>query len=207
MRLHDGKIKLSACLICGKVVDAREPGVLVQRFTASHELGDAYYCAQHACRVRQSRSARRPFRLTPEERSAIFAGERPRIERQHDVPELEVGDLFELSVNVSIGITRKGKNKRGLVQYRYTVYDQRRDRPRLLRQNPPAHRTEHDKEDQRRPLTPALRALAAEQSAYTSSKLSAMPHEPENTDNPRALAAVARLRHAERIVEEIKSAA
>lgn len=181
------------CETCGVDVALDEPGALVRRLDGRSR----FYCPVHAGRVvPRKRRERRGFRLTPDERAAIFAGEHPRLERPPDEPELDVGAVVELSTNVTITITQKGRNKRNLIQYRYTVADQRLDRPRLLRQTPPAHRSEHDEEDRLRPLTPALEARAAEESAYTSSRISAMPNEPENMDPPRALAAQARLRRA-----------
>ena len=191
--------QLGECLICGEPV-LGEPGAIVQRFEQAG-LDDVYYCPEHASRVRQTRRQRRQrFRLTQDERSAIFAGEHPRIERAPGDPQAEVGEVVILSPQVTITITRKGRNKKTMVQYRYTI--NKPDRKRLLRQTPPAHRSEHDEEDRRRPLTPALEALAAEESAYTSSNLSAVPNEPENTDDPRALAASARLRGAQRVTSE-----
>lgn len=183
------------CLICNAEVDPQEPGALVRRF-ASEQLGDAYYCPAHAHRAAERSPRRRLFRLTAGERTAIFAGEHPRIERDPGKPELDVGDIHDLSASVWIAITRKGKNRKGMVQYRYTVHDQRLDRPHLLRQSPPAHRSENEKEVQ--VLDIASEALAAEESAYTSSTTNAVPAEPEAVSDMqrRALAMSARLRRA-----------
>lgn len=181
------------CSTCGVDVDLSEPGALAQVVGGDRRA----FCPDHASRVvRRARRDRPAFRLTPDERAGIFAGEHPRIERPRGEPELDLGATVELSANVSIQVTKKGTNKRQMIQYRYAVTDQRLDRPRLLRQTPPAHRTEHDEEDRLRPLTPALEARAAEESAYTSSRISAMPGEPENMDPPRALAVQARARRA-----------
>ena len=184
------------CLICGEPVDPTIAGALVQRF-ASESLSDAAYCPKHAGAARTTKSRPRPFRLTREERAAIFAGEHPRLERDPKDHELAVGEIVDLSSAVWIAISRKGKNKRGQVQYRYTVHDQRLDRPHLLRRNPPAHRAEGEREV--RVLDPASEALAAEESAYTSSNRNAVEHEPEAVSDMerRALAMAARLRRAE----------
>lgn len=174
------------CLICDKLVnsstlypvDPENPngpkrGPLVQRFLGFSD--PVFYCVQHLDRVRERRARPRPeFTLAPDERAAIFAGERLRIERQPGQPQLKVGDVIELSPLVSIMITRRATNKRNCIQYRYTLRDQRRDRVRLLRRKPPALRPEVARHDQVQGPTPTDIKRAAEESAYTSSSRGAI---------------------------------
>lgn len=201
---------IGRCLICDVEVDTerveRDPATrklrpppLVQRFEGFEPI---FYCSDHVGRAatRPTR-ARAAFRLTADERAAILAGDHPRLERPKAEDQVDVGHTVEVTSTVSIVITKKGTNRKQMVQYRYTVSDQRLDAPHLLRMNPPAHRSEHDEEDRLRPLTPALEAKAAEESAYTSSRLSAVPNEPEaiRDTQRRALAATSRLRRAESV--------
>lgn len=205
------------CRFCGTPVDLDAPPprgpkgqpqpapLRRRRFDpASGELlEEIVTCADCIDRIKPTRRiTRRPFALTADERAAFFAGQPPVLIRDQE-PTFELPYRHELSKLLTIEITRTTKRlDRATSSWRwhlrYTVRDARLDRPRLLRQNPPAHRTEHDEEDRMHPLTPATEARAAEESAYTSSRLSAVPNEPENTDDPRALAAGARLRGARR---------
>lgn len=187
---------MGRCLVCDVEVDPTELGALVQRFPGFEPV---CYCPWHAGKAAQRKQRpRRHFRLTRDERAAMLADEHPRIERDPGAPELEVGAIYDLTPHVWITITRKGRNKRGRVQYRYTLHDQRLDLPHLLRRNPPAHAD--SKETPVQTVDPAVEALAAEESAYTSSQIHAVENEPEAVSdlNRRALAMSARLRQAER---------
>ncbi len=216
-----GHRQVGSCIVCGcrvdptevvlEPVDPERPKGKQRRLTPLVRIFATFdepvlYCVDHVHHGREvKRSPRRQgFGLTTEERAAIFRGDHPQIVREPGDELPELGRSYELSDLVSVTFTHEGRNKRSEVKYRYRVFDQRGDRPHLLRQNPPAHRSEHDEEDRLHPLTPALEAKAAEESAYTTSKLSAVPNEPEATSDQhrRALAATGRLARAEAIDRE-----
>lgn len=193
------------CLICDVEVDPQQPGSLVQRFTS---YPPAYYCLKHANKSKAAKPSRpKPFRLTRDERAGIFAGEHPRLERGPDEYELVEGEVVELSASVWIGITRKGKNKKGRVQYRYTVHDQRLDSVRMLRRTPPALRPEIIKDDRVHPPTAGEIRQAAEDSAYASGGRRDTLISDAGEAPPRSyeaeLSVRSRLRQAERLSSEI----
>lgn len=205
------------CLICDLEF---EPGVreqldpadpkgpwragIVQRFEG---LPPAFYCPWHAGKVKKPKPRPKRFRLKRDERAELLSGGHPRIERSRDELQAIEGEVVTVTALVEIVIGKSGVNKRGKVQYRYAVRDQRLDKARLLRRKPPALRPEIARHDRVHPPTPVEERQAAEESAYAAGG----SRETLITDAGEApsrlyeseIALRSRLRHAERIKAEI----
>lgn len=177
--------QVGSCIVCGCRVDPAEVVLepvdperpngkqrrrvpLVRTFLTFDE--PVLYCVDHVHHGREvKRSPRREgFGLTTEERAAIFRGDHPQIVREPGDELPELGRSYELSDLVSVTFTHEGRNKRSEVKYRYRVFDQRGDRPRILRRNPPALRPEEARHDRVHPPTAGDIRKAAEDSAYAS---------------------------------------
>lgn len=180
-----GERHVGSCIVCGCRVDPAEVVLepvnperpngkqrrlvpLVRVFATFEE--PVLYCVEHVHHGREVKRAPRQkgFALSAEERAAIFRGDHPQIVRAPDDELPELHHNYELSDLVSVTFTHEGRNKRSEVKYRYRVFDQRGDRPRILRRNPPALRPEEARHDRVHPPTAGEIRRAAEDSAYAS---------------------------------------
>lgn len=137
-----------------------------------------------ASRFTRRRARRYVFSLTAAQRSALFAGEMPRITVPSDDCPFEPGDVYEIpgTKNMAIGIIGIAEGGNGRDVLLYKVFDRR---PRLLRAS--VHgvdfesiRRSFDDRGVPAPLNDAAAvADAAEQSAYTSSPGASLKGEPE----------------------------
>jgi hypothetical protein len=112
--------------------------------------------------------------LTRDARSQCFRGDWPSIVLPGDRPcTIEPGYRYDLGPELWLEITDKRRTAKGDHSLVYMAHD-RRDKPKLLRRVPPAHDLSADGRDRDskgrlRPLDEDTQAVAAEESAYTSS--------------------------------------
>lgn len=183
----------SKCSRCGKTKRHGAAPVKVERVV--QETGEIIEQTVPARRFKPER----PRLVTRDFRERVLAGERPGLifDGNEDCP-LEVGQLVELTSNVSIAVTRITKTKGGDHRCRYTVQDFRET---LMRRTPPMYEPP-ETDEFGYPIKPTKEAIAAASidGNYTQDPSQAVPAGAPEVDIEyrRVLGTRARTRSAER---------
>jgi len=169
------------------------------------------YLPNGEIQIRSARSFRKPqltkrVRLSQETRKKIGRGEHPHLTFPVDAPcPLEPGDVIQITPLLWIGITTISR----ALDHWAVDYVEHNERPRLLRERTHAADFDAMKERTEGKTDAEKDAMAAEESAYTTSTGSAMRGEPEAVprDYTELLAAEAsreELRPWETVMTEIE---
>lgn len=158
------RVSFAPCPRCGEPHDRKK------RCSRAKPVEPAIASARS---LRSKANEAQQFKLTREQRQALYAGKHPRLTFDAMKPcPVEAGQIIELSTNLWLGIKSTKRVQEGRVFVWLIDYTAHQDRPRLLRASP--HEIDFKAIKERKPLNHDEEVRAAEESAYTSSSNAAL---------------------------------